>query len=268
MCGVPGSGNYMTWRIVARIQKQNDCFRSFKRSTGLTAIIEEFTDASIRDFQEEVEHDDIREGGVEFRHPPMRLIKPIDLDLVDHVSSLIWSHEDPLQLPWKQRSHHLYILRDGRDVVASMLNKVVRQRHRTLNPEYKATNMEEILELEVEGQGFVERCAHKWARHVRHYLESRDRIDWYVVQYEDLITSKEERVRELARHLGLECTDETLDMIMTETSKQDPRYEPKDHIWRGGPGGHEVLGITDRVEAVIRDELAAVGYLPALRQAS
>jgi hypothetical protein len=260
-CAVPGSGNYLTWRIVSRLQKENGVYRSFKRASGISCFIEQFVDKSIIDFPEEFEHDDIREGGVEFRYPGFRLVK-VDLSLVDEVSSLIWSHSMPYPLPFTRRTHKIYIIRDGRDVVSSIIHKMVRPRHLKINPDFKCTSVEELLDMEVDGQGYVERQAHKWRKHVECFLEYCPSKEWLLIKYEDLSGErKTEIVRVIADWLGLECSASTLEKVMSETAKPDVRLHAPGFIWRGEPGGHKILGITERVENVCADLLERFEYL-------
>lgn len=258
-CGCPGSGNYLLYRILSRLQKDAGVYRSFKRASGLSCVIEHFTNPEHRDFEEEIEHDDVRMGGIELRNPALRLVRPIDSDLVDLVSSLIWSHALPSEVTWKNRTHWFYLVRDGRDVVASMLHKVIRPRHRAMTPSYTCSTIEELLELKVAGEGYVERCARKWQSHVRSFLGDETH-PWELLRYEDLVGKARSWIALLAVRLGLLVSPLYVRGLAAELEKPDPR-----HASVGRPGGHRELGISSRVEAVCGEELLALGYEPEHR---
>ena len=82
---------------------------------------------------------------LEFPHPECSLV-PVSSQLLDEVSTLIWTHELPgdiLNVPLSARKH-FYMVRDGRDAITSMIHYSVKTKPRRLRPEYTMESAEEV----------------------------------------------------------------------------------------------------------------------------
>ena len=70
-----------------------------------------------------------------------------DPALVVGASTLLWTHdacEVALRDDLASVTHRIYVLRDGRDVVDSLVHHVVRPEVRALRPEYRYTTVGEV----------------------------------------------------------------------------------------------------------------------------
>jgi hypothetical protein len=235
------------------LQQRAGEYRSFAKSVGLAGLVDMIRPEGVRKFPEEAEQDVLTKGMLEI-HAERRYL-PVSLPLLDRESSLIWTADRPTTLgALKGRTHRVYVLRDGRDVVASLLHKVIQPDDLAHTPDYECTTIEQVLAL----PGYVERLAKKWGEHVTSLWAAEE--VWTVVRYESLVHEKRATVAELANALGLPCDDDLADLIVETTSVKASREHAPNHTRRAKPGGHADLGITSRVEDVIGSQLVTAGY--------
>ena len=179
-----------------------------------------------------------------------RLVEPIG-----------FTHELPHTVPCG-----IYVVRDGRDAVASLLHFVVTPEYRARHVDCLRTDARELLAL----PGFLERRIQHWREHVRSYLA--DRRPWHLVRYEELAGEcKAEVVRALADHLALELTSAKLRSILEATTVEACRSAAPGHVHSGKSGGHgELLGEEQlaRFDELAGEELAAMGYVRAAASSS
>lgn len=207
-------------------------------------------------------------GGIphlEYPHPEYRTVK-VSGSLLEQVSSLIWTHEPPraiLQSAFNSR-RNFYTIRDGRDVISSMVHYSVTESSRRLQPHYKIGTAEEIyLNLEI-----FKKWAMEWASHVNSYLENRDQF--YGVRYENLLSDRERQMKEIIAHscgTGSEEYDETCGKIgaaLKATDREKFRARAPDHVHRGRPGGWREEWSEEHVQAFFHhagQEMSRLGYV-------
>ncbi|HDH00206.1 MAG TPA: hypothetical protein ENG80_00145 [Nitrospirae bacterium] len=216
-CGYSKSGNYLLYKTVSELMRKCDAFSSLTSGSGLSAVIEALCSEYIQ-FAEIKELDYLRVVGdkfyLSFPHPKCKLL-PISLDLLLDQSSLIWIHEPPsmvLDDRFREITHRLYIMRDGRDVVNSLIYYVTSPVMLRLCPEYKYDSSSELYNnLE-----YFEKCVLEWVKHVRDYMKIKDRF--YPVRFEELVHNKPVVVKGLAEYLGLHITTDDIDSIIHMTS--------------------------------------------------
>lgn len=258
-CGFGGSGNYLTYKIIRLFQEAYGAHYSVAKATGLSELIR-----AVRDkpkFPEEAEVDQVYFDKLETCTPVARLM-PYDRALMDEKSSLIWTLDPPQDAlqRFPSRTHRVYVLRDGRDAVASMVHKKCSENAREICADYKVTTPEGMLDLVCpDGERWVERMARKWKEHVRGYKATRP--FWHVVRYEDMSgPNKRETLSDLLAYLGWEDHVGLVTEVLHQTDPHTMRESAPLHVRRAKPGGAEELGITKRVEAVCGEELRALGY--------
>jgi len=169
---------------------------------------------------------------------------------------------DPLwfthEIPEKVSPPGIYVVRDGRDAVASMLHFVVTPQFRARYPDYKRTRVEELLSL----PGFYERRINHWKEHVRSYLN--DERSWHLVRYEELSGGKKrDVVEELASWIGADLTEAVLQEVMEKTTIESSHARAPGHVHKGKSGGFEAVLDDDHLGVfyeIAGEELDALGY--------
>jgi hypothetical protein len=161
-------------------------------------------------------------------------------------------------LPEKVEVPGLYVVRDGRDAVASLLHYVVTPAYRERHPDCTRTSVAELLQLE----GFFRRRVLHWQEHVASYLA--DPRPWRLVRYEELSgPGKPAVVRQLADWLEVPLETERLEAILRLTSVGASRTAAPGHVHSGHAGGHREL-FDEELLATFHDlagrELEALGY--------
>lgn len=256
LCGTGGCGMYLVWRIVSILQRANNTYQSVSVMCGKRDLFDAIRPEGVRKFPEEADVDVMHAGKLEVYWQPHRFLN-VDRDLFDGLSSLIWSLDMPSSLDWaKKRTQRLFVVRDARDVVTSLLYKMVSEQHREMNPQYRCNSVDELIELE----GYVEKLALHWRSRMRDFLVNPER--WFVVRYEDMKGGdvKERAVVSLANHIRMRFDDALLSYVMQETSLATHREWAPNHTSKPGRKGHQELGITERIEAVCGEELERLEY--------
>jgi len=182
----------------------------------------------------------------------------------DEFLSIVGIPADPLwfthELPEKVSPPGIYVVRDGRDAVVSMLHFVVTPEYRRRYPECTRTRIPDLLEI----PGFFERRVLHWKEHARSYL--RDPRPWHLVRYEELAgESKPRVVRELADRMGVAPSEAQLRRILQETSLDSTRARAPGHVRAGGGGGYATIldeALLATFHELAGEELEALGYRP------
>lgn len=200
-CGYSKSGNYLLHRLLSGILEAHGRFRSFVAASGVGAAIDALCGATRRmPDARRVDNWKLVDGAWHVQFPNMRCrFLPLDVDLALRHSTLVWSHDTPTALaPWQGAfSHRFYLLRDGRDVVNSMLHYLVTPAMLRLYPDHRYATLAEIYaDLD-----FFAGKVIAWRDHVRAFV--RDGAGFEVVRYEELVADRIGTVERLARHLGL-----------------------------------------------------------------
>ena len=266
ICGYPRSGNSLLYRTVVSLQGPNHI--SFMESVGLSNVARAQC-GPFMSFPEIAHLDNLRLPGgephLEYPHPECRTVK-VSPSLLEQVSTLIWTHELPGKI-LKSAFHSrrsFYMIRDGRDVISSMIHYSVTESSRRLQPHYQCGSAEEIYaNLELFRKWTIE-----WASHMNSYLENRDHF--FAVHYENLVSDRERQMKEITAHIcdpGSEEFHETCGRIgasLKATDREKFRARAPDHMHRGRPGGWREEWSEEHVQVFFShagQEMSRLGYV-------
>ena len=120
--------------------------------------------------------------------------------LVDH-SNLMWTHDNPSVINNSilgDITHPLYIIRDGRSVVNSIINYVTSPTAMMANPQYEITDKNDIFN----NDELFGRYVKTWSEHVDGYLDNKNK--YLLVQAEHLKSSVSEVAEEVCEYIGID----------------------------------------------------------------
>ncbi len=230
-CGYSKSGNYLLHQVASAMLEAHGRFRSFVERGGVGAAIDALCpDTRRMPTARRVDNLKLVDGSWHVQFPDLRArFLPVDWELVLRSSTLVWSHDDPVALaPWEDDfSHRLYVLRDGRDVVNSMLHYLVTPAILRLYPDHRFETLEQIYADLDFFAGKV--CA--WRDHARAYLARADR--YQLVRYETLVGQREAAIDAIGVGLGLAVDGPAL---AERTSFERMRRWAPRHVRRGQRG--------------------------------
>ncbi len=258
-CGFPKSGNYGVFKVLQAILAQNGLFASFKKSVGLDQIIDSLC-LDFKIFPEINILDSFWQGPqgfhLAFPHPQRRFIALAPEVLVS-ASSLLWTHEkaDIIAQPaLKPVTHWLYVLRDGRDALNSMVHHVVRAEVLRLRPEYRHRQVKDVYS----DLPLLKKWAEEWRAHVASYQKHCSKF--ICLRLEELIASPSKFIRGLVQNLGLEVdVAQILDRVsFARLSRAAPSH------LRQGRAGEWRDHFTPQHKEIFKEsagaELIALGY--------
>ena len=258
-CGFPKSGNYGFYRTIRLIMDEQGLFVSYKQVSGISQIIKrlcgEYVFVPDMDMVDSFYYMDGR-FTLEFPHPSCKFVE-VDAQMLFTTSTFLWTHEKAEII--KNRlleniTHRFYVLRDGRDVVNSMVHHVTRQEMLAVRPEYRYQSPEEVY-------GDMELFKHyvrEWRDHVRSYLANRDHF--VCLKLEELMSEPVKTVQKVASVLGIPVDAERLAEKITfnSLSKTAPA-----HLRRGKKGDWRNY-FTEEHKRVFKElagrELIELGY--------
>ena len=274
-CGHPKSGLYLTVRVVALLLEGRGLLRSYKKETGLDRVIDEEL-AENKIFPEISWLDHVRTFQAHFRNmwpelqaqrfflgwpDPKRPFHVAPIADVVAGSSLLWSSLEPrdtLHDDFRDVTHRVCSVRDGRDVAVSYLHYITSDIMNRLGPANRAlgssadalANLDKFAEL-----------ASTWSRSVKQVLAMRS--SFLVVRFEDLVADKAGEVERIGRALGLDPTPEEVEGIVTRTTPAATAGHAPKHL-RKGVAGDWRNHFTDAHVAIFKqvagDALIDAGY--------
>lgn len=266
ICGYPRSGNSLLFRIMVSLQGPD--YLSFMDSVGLTSLAR----AQCADFMSfpEIAHlDNLRlPDGIthlEYPHPSYRMV-PVAPSLLDQVSTLIWTHELPQTV---MRSHfssrkNLYMIRDGRDAITSMIHYSVKARSRRLRPQYEIQTAEEVYS----NINLFKKWSIEWATHVDSYLIQKN--NFYGVHYEDLVKNPENGITKIIEYAFPSMrsdqgkTREGVEAALVAADRNSFRAKAPDHVHKGRPGGWKEEWTDQHIDLFFQHaggQLSRLGYV-------
>ena len=197
----PKSGTYLSWRILRAIQKAGGVYRSFARDTGLAEALVTFVDPEQFPFEHYEEIDEVfpeeGDGWSFYIHHPKRTLQ-IDLELFLETASIVWVHEPPSRaLSLGEGRQGIYLMRDGRAVVNSLIHHVTRPSVVAIHPTYTITDPAELYRRPGVFRNYVE----VWRRHVEDFKEHRESYE--LVRFEDLTRDMPATIERLSRLLDV-----------------------------------------------------------------
>ncbi len=211
-CGFPKSGNYLLWKILQVCQAEEGIYTSFSKKSGITKLYEGIY-ALLglgKYFKEALEIDEIEpneNGELKFfklmitGNPFFCGHLDTDTALLTSVSSLLWTHSLPEEVAgngFLKDRLRIYIIRDGRAVVNSLIHHNVRQETLKFMPFYKYTRVDEIYNDEWLFRRYVE----KWKKHVYSYLNTKEKF--MLVRFESLTDENKQDLKSILSLFGLE----------------------------------------------------------------
>ena len=230
-CGHDKSGTYLLYKILSLAQKQTRHYKSFMQRSGVGTIIDTHLSRTKR-YPEVNEVDHIRRTGdtwtLNFPSPICRHI-PLDINLLINTSSLVYTHEKPSRLqPFRDRfTHRYYLIRDGRDVINSLMHFLTDDISRQLVPEYKISDPQ-VLYNDLE---YFSRLVTKWAEHVSDYLQHAE--DYILIHFEQLSKNPLVVLDQIKSETGL---DFDFGRITEETSFGHMKQTAPAHLRKGRAG--------------------------------
>jgi hypothetical protein len=181
-------------------------------------------------YPEELEVDEmiIEDGRPVLYKGPLRIREIPDLDLYRDKAKLVLSHEEPgheyLEFFGATRKW-IYLMRDGRAAVNSLLHFLVTPVLLKRHPDYRIDRVEELYQL----PGYFERHVSMWRSHVEAFMKLRRH--YLLLRYEDLIGQKAELVGRIADFVGLSEPD--VDSVLRETSFESMKKAAPVHVRKG-----------------------------------
>lgn len=201
LCSFPKSGTYLFWRILRALQKQAGSYRSFARAAGLTDLLDEMIEPENRPYAHYSEMDQLYPSGDDwlfYVHHPMQNLT-VDLDMLLQTSSLIWLHEAPTKIQkLSEGRKQLYMMRDGRSVVNSLIHHFTRPSVRATHPTYKIDDPLVLYQRKDNFRKYVQ----IWRDHVQDFLSNSD--DYFLLRFEDLTSQMPAQVERLLQFLEID----------------------------------------------------------------
>ncbi len=257
-CGYSKSGNYLTHRALSAVLESRGCFRSFVERSGVGAAIDALCPETRRmPDAHRIDNLKLVDGAWHIQFPDMRCrFLPVSWPLARDASTLVWSHDRPdLLEPWESDfSHRFYLLRDGRDVVNSMLHYLVTPAILRLYPDHRYENLEQIYA----DHDFFASKVRAWRDHVRAWWARADR--YHLVRFEDLASDRNASIATIAQHLGIPGGAET---AVAATDFEAMRHAAPRHVRRGQRGDWRgFFGAPHRsiFKEIAGEDLVRLGY--------
>jgi len=254
------SGTLLACSIAKTIQDEHGVYRSYKQVVGIDAILRKLCSAYVHEplsyYIDHLEH--TQKGPVlAFHHPSLQTI-PVDVNILDQISSLIVSHTQPYDLLENHKCLRnriaIYIYRDGRDVINSWLHFVVQPTILKKNPQYRHKRLESLL---LDYDLFAQQVSN-WVDHIRSAMSLSEHM-WFL-SFEEMVQNKADAVRKVANHIGLECD---ISAIVDQTSLSKMKTYAPEHVRTGEHGGWKDT-FNDRHKEIFKrlagDMLLQLGY--------
>jgi len=257
-CGHDKSGTYLLFKILRQMLRQNNEYHPFNSVSGIGYIIDTLFPQYKR-FPEISEIDHLRmEGdvwGLNFPTPDCRHI-PVDLRILTKISSFIYTHETPtnIQSTGANFSHPIYIMRDGRDVVNSMIHFLTDEISLKLCPTYRIDSAKALYE----DLSYFERLVSRWHEHLASYEKHKG--NFFLVKFEDLVSDRTRVIADISQFLDLPVDEEKL---AKDTSFGSMRKSAPQHLRKGKVGDwHSHFNNKHReiFKQIAGDTLVRLGY--------
>lgn len=210
------TGSLHLFNSIKMMQEENNTYRPYKRSVGLESVIQQFCGEYLHHPnlpQVDVLLYDENDFRLSFPHPDLPDVR-IDIDLLDHMSSLVHCHLDPLFLsestPFFRTRKVVYMYRDIRDVIHSWIHYAVQPATLKLNKQYRLEHIDALLSR----KNIISGKMQKWSEHVRAVKYLWDRA--FIICFERFVRNRKEVMAELSAYLELPCDP---DRIASDTEK-------------------------------------------------
>ncbi|MFT4538587.1 MAG: hypothetical protein ACI841_000515 [Planctomycetota bacterium] len=201
------------------MQRLNGCFSSYVGAVGITDLLDVLIDGDEMLFEGQSEVDHLHMENDDWYLYVQHSIRkvPIVVRYLLESSSLIWTHERPSVLSeiGKERAL-IYMIRDGRAVVNSLMHHVTRPNVRARHKRYKIDDPIEMYKQ----LGVFRKYVQLWHDHVRDYMSRPEGL--ILVRFEDLVSDMSETCEHLAKTLGFNCdTKDVAETFSFRRMKQD-----------------------------------------------
>jgi hypothetical protein len=179
-------------------------------------------------------------------HPEIRRIA-IDnpLDFLKQYS-VVRSHDAPTRLHFnllKGITRWIYIYRDGRDAINSMMHYVVTPPVLLRHPEYKITSVKKIYQ----NYEYFAKHVQEWKENAQKAFSFPERF--YFVKFEDIVSNKEKFLLELEKKIGVEPPAKT---ILKRSSFESMHSKTPIHA-RKGKTGEWKSNFSNKHKAIFKD---------------
>jgi len=140
---------------------------------------------------------------------PLKKLIELDPEMFLNNTSLVWTHNNPdviLNKMFSSITHSFYLVRDGREVVNSIINYTTSPIVLRTNPQYKIKESSGIYNDEKLFSSYVE----GWAKHIAGYMSTRNK--YCLIRAEDMRLD----IRSTAEHV---CQYLDIDIDLTDINK-------------------------------------------------
>jgi len=189
-CGFPKSGNSLLNRIIVRCLRELNSYKTFMQETGLARCFKQlYKKYDLKEFFEghlEIDNLSIDEKGnfiLRKTFPDKEIEKIyVNINLLLSTTSLVWSHlkVDVLYPFFLNFGIRFYIIRDGRDVVNSLIHFTTQENVRKFFPFYEVDEPQVLYS----NYDLFSRYVKRWKEHIETYLKYRE--FFIEIRFEDL----------------------------------------------------------------------------------
>lgn len=257
--GVPKSGNYWIYNIIASIARHGGIKpKSFIQNHPIHRVAQtwelSFAGQSNMDFLT------IESHGCYFRISAVFRERIQDIDDYIRQCSHVWTHSGINRYSREILAKFdkiVYIIRDPRDVAISY-SKFAFTPHKLKNhpPHYEKDPASYLAHN-------LDAMTRKWVQHVGGYLQYRDTGQIYPIFYERLLHSFDTELLGLSTYLGIDLDQNAIDQIKNEVAFSTMKQKSPSHL-RKGKTGEWRQGLTGaqkrQVEQIAGPMLALLNY--------
>ena len=151
-------------------------------------------------------------------------------------------------------THKFYLVRDGRDVINSLMHFVTNPITLKRYPEYRIVDPVTLYE----DYAYFDRQVTVWRDHVRSIFSLREQ--YLLIRFEDLINNKKNTIERIGNYLGLQVQ---IEEIMQKTSFSTMKKQANEHVRKGKQGDWKNYFTTihlERFNRIAGSELEMLGY--------
>jgi aryl sulfotransferase len=257
--GVPKSGNYWLYCIIANIRQQAGLKHySFIQQHPIQEQAKNWQLGFTK--QTEIDFLTITARQCYFRLSSVFRKKIPDIDSYINSCSQIWTHSAINSLGLfilPKFDKIIYIIRDPRDVAISYSKFAFTEHKLKHGPFHYEKNPQAYLENR------LEETIRQWVQHVGSYLKYRSQLNIYPVFYERLLHSFDRELERLLAYLEIELSQSAIAEIKDRVAFNTMKQQSPNHLRKGSSGQWQTI-LSDRqkerVQQLAAPMLEILGY--------
>jgi aryl sulfotransferase len=249
--GVPKSGNYWLYCIIANIRQQAGLKHySFIQQHPIQQQAKNWQ----LGFARQTEMDFLTIGTRQCFLRLSAVFREEISDIDDYIDSCsqVWTHSaiNSLALSVLPKFDKIiYIIRDPRDVAISYSKFAFSEHKLKYGPFHYEKNPQAYLENRIEAM------ARQWVQHVGGYLKYRSQLNIYPVFYENLLHSFERELERLLDYLEIELSPRAIAEIGHQVAFKTMKQHSPNHLRKGRSGQWQTV-LSDRQKERVRQVAA------------